>query len=109
MYKHNRRAVLLGSAALAIASFGTRARAADETVTLYNGQHRATTEAVVAAFTQATGIKVTVRQGEKLAARQPDHGRGRKLSVRHLLFRSRAHRSPRSTKKEFWRRPTPIR
>lgn len=40
------------------------ARAVGETLTLYNGQHRVTTEALVAAFTKATGIDVVVRNAE---------------------------------------------
>ena len=59
-----RRSLLRGSAALAgfalAAPYVGRARAA-ETLTLYNGQHRATTEALVAAWKDATGIAVTVR------------------------------------------------
>ena len=53
----------LGGAALLAGAAPGRARAAD-TITLYNGQHRATTEALVAAFTKATGIQVTVRNAE---------------------------------------------
>lgn len=34
------------------------------TITLYNGQHASTTNALVAAFTQDTGIQVNVRSGE---------------------------------------------
>jgi len=60
----SRRILLRGSAATALLAGATgRARAAD-TITLYNGQHRATTEALVAAFTKATGIQVTVRNAE---------------------------------------------
>jgi iron(III) transport system substrate-binding protein len=44
-------------------SFGSRA-ATQETLTLYNGQHRSTTEALVAAFTKETGIGVTMRNAE---------------------------------------------
>lgn len=33
-------------------------------ITLYNGQHESTTATLVAAFTKATGIKVSVRSGE---------------------------------------------
>ncbi|MFT0533604.1 extracellular solute-binding protein [Castellaniella hirudinis] len=40
------------------------ARAADaKTLILYNGQHAKTTAALVAAFTQATGIQVDIRKG----------------------------------------------
>jgi iron(III) transport system substrate-binding protein len=59
------RLALAGSAAAWGASRAGIAQAADpETLVLYNGQHRQTTEAVVAAFTRKTGVKVTVRQGE---------------------------------------------
>ncbi|MCW3473199.1 extracellular solute-binding protein [Limobrevibacterium gyesilva] len=66
----NRRALVrtgLGmcGAALAFAAKPGEAVAADqEALVLYSGQHRQTTEALVAAFTKATGIKVTVRNGE---------------------------------------------
>jgi iron(III) transport system substrate-binding protein len=60
---HRRTLLAAGIAALA-----TRpARAADDTIVLYNGQHRTTTEALVDAFTKATGIKVTMRNGESPA------------------------------------------
>jgi iron(III) transport system substrate-binding protein len=58
-----RRGLALGGAG-AFLSFGSRAYAASESITLYNGQHRATTEALVAAFTKATGIAVTTRNAE---------------------------------------------
>ena len=61
----NRRHLL--TAALGGALFAGRSHrthAATETLTLYNGQHRATTEALVAAFTQATGIQVIMRNAE---------------------------------------------
>ncbi len=61
----HRRTILAAGLALAGSH---RARAADaETLVLYNGQHRATTEALVAAFTKETGIQVTVRNGESPA------------------------------------------
>jgi iron(III) transport system substrate-binding protein len=61
-----RRNLMRGGVAVGGASLflGGAARAASEGLTLYNGQHRATTEALVAAFTQSTGIKVTVRNAE---------------------------------------------
>ncbi|HWK45629.1 MAG TPA: extracellular solute-binding protein [Stellaceae bacterium] len=45
-------------------------------MTLYNGQHRATTEALVAAFSKATGIEVTVRNAEspELSAQIAEEG-----------------------------------
>ena len=62
-----RRHLLGGAVGLAgLALTGRSARAAAEagTLTLYNGQHRSTTEALVAAFTDATGIKVVIRNAE---------------------------------------------
>ena len=76
MILHTRRAMLLGSAALTAAAVLRPALAADETLTLYNGQHRATTEALVKAFTNATGIKVAIRNAEspELAAQIAEEG-----------------------------------
>lgn len=67
MFNPNRRMLLRGGVALAgavLAGAPFAARAATETLTLYNGQHRATTEALVAAFTKETGIKVVMRNAE---------------------------------------------
>ncbi len=66
MSQISRRSVLAGGAATAAAiGFAGTARAQSAgTITLYNGQHRQTTEALVDAFTKSTGIKVTIRQGE---------------------------------------------
>lgn len=36
-----------------------------ETITLYNAQHQQTTDALIAAFTEQTGIKVTVRSDDE--------------------------------------------
>lgn len=64
-----RRQFLFGTAALAGATvLGVSAparllAAQQQTLTLYNGQHKKTTAAVVNAFTQATGIQVDVRNG----------------------------------------------
>jgi iron(III) transport system substrate-binding protein len=63
-----RRSLLRHGAMLGIASLlGVRvpkaARAAEQTLMLYNGQHPRTTQALVDAFTKATGIKVDVRKG----------------------------------------------
>lgn len=58
------RVALVGAGAALAAGRVSPAVAADDTLVLYNGQHRQTTEAVVAAFTRKTGVKVTVRQGE---------------------------------------------
>lgn len=70
-----RSGALFGGAALLAGAAG-RARAAGETLTLYNGQHRNTTEALVAAFTEATGTKVTIRNGEssELASQLAEEG-----------------------------------
>jgi len=76
----NRRALLRSGAALAgatlLAGAPRRLEAAGGTLTLYNGQHRATTEALVAAFAKATGIQVTVRNAEspELAAQITEEG-----------------------------------
>jgi iron(III) transport system substrate-binding protein len=64
-----RRQFLLGGAALAGAAvLGASAparllAAQQQTLTLYNGQHKKTTAAVVQAFTNATGINVDIRNG----------------------------------------------
>ncbi len=66
MTKLTRRALIhagMGLAAAVAAPAGL-ARAQATPLILYNGQHRATTEALVAAFTKATGIKVTERNAE---------------------------------------------
>jgi iron(III) transport system substrate-binding protein len=76
----NRRAVLLSGAALAgttmLAGVARRLDAAEGGLTLYNGQHRATSEALVAAFTAATSIQVTMRNAEspELAAQITEEG-----------------------------------
>ncbi len=76
----NRRNLLRGAAGLTgTAAFGLWAphvaRAAD-TLTLYNGQHRATTEALVAAFSKSTGVQVSVRNAEspELASQIAEEG-----------------------------------
>ncbi len=67
MFSIDRRSLLRGGVAsgavLLAAPFIRRAQAAD-VLTLYNGQHRATTEALVAAYTKATGGAVTMRNAE---------------------------------------------
>jgi iron(III) transport system substrate-binding protein len=64
----HRRTLLRGGAAIAgtavLGGMASGSKAAADTLTLYNGQHRATTAALVAAFTKATGIQVTVRNAE---------------------------------------------
>jgi iron(III) transport system substrate-binding protein len=80
MFTFNRRTMLRGGIALGgtalLAGLGREAAAATETLILYNGQHRATTEALVAAFTKATGIQVTVRNAEspELASQLVEEG-----------------------------------
>ena len=65
MHAKSRRAFIIqGLAGVGALAGGVPAVAADETLTLYSGQHRSTTEAAVAAFTKATGIGVVTRQGE---------------------------------------------
>ncbi len=60
----DRRALLGGAlaASMPLRVFG--AATAAETLVVYNGQHRSTTEALVSAFTKATGIAVSVRNAE---------------------------------------------
>lgn len=67
MYRLSRRALLRigvtsGAGALLARPAILRAASAEE-LTLYNGQHRQTTEPLVAAFTKKTGIDVLVRNG----------------------------------------------
>jgi iron(III) transport system substrate-binding protein len=64
MLRINRRTLLAAGLAAAATR---RAWAAEEALVLYNGQHRTTTEALVAAFTKATGVPVTIRHGESPA------------------------------------------
>ena len=64
MYTIDRRTLLRGTATLALAASARPVWAAEDTITLYNGQHRATTEALVAAFTTTTGIRVVMRNAE---------------------------------------------
>ena len=72
----HRRRLLAASVALG-ASFGQNAFAADSQITLYNGQHRATTEALVAAFMKESGIKVVTRNAAsaELASQIVEEGR----------------------------------
>src|SRR3954466_11181805 len=39
--------------------------AGEQSITLYNGQHEQTTQQLVAGFTKATGIKVSVRSDDE--------------------------------------------
>jgi iron(III) transport system substrate-binding protein len=66
MYDVTRRRFLLtaGAGGLALVSGLPRpARADSAPLALYSGQHRPPVEALIAAFTKATGIEVTVRHG----------------------------------------------
>ena len=67
MYDVNRRQLMhlgLGAAGAALlVGSASPARAEDQTLALYNGQHRPPVEALVAAFTAATGIPVVTRNG----------------------------------------------
>jgi iron(III) transport system substrate-binding protein len=59
-----RGSTVLGASALLGIPVLHSARAADaQTLVLYNGQHSKTTNALVAAFTKATGIQVDIRKG----------------------------------------------
>ena len=65
--------VMLAIAALVAAGCGANAATASsgETITLYNAQHEQTTNALIAAFTAQTGIKVNVRSnGEDVLTAQ---------------------------------------
>lgn len=66
MLDQTRRQMLLGSGAcLGLLAGGQSLHAqSSASLTVYNGQHRQTTESLIAAFTKASGIKVTVRHGE---------------------------------------------
>ena len=50
------------------------------TLTLYNAQHEDLMQAMVDGFTKETGIKVKMRNGERLRAGQPDRAGGRGLA-----------------------------
>jgi iron(III) transport system substrate-binding protein len=54
-------ALLAGSLAACGAAASAGSGGAPQTITLYNGQHEQTTQALVAAFEKQTGIRVTVR------------------------------------------------
>jgi len=60
-------AVLVVAAGLAACSSGGSggSGAGSTTITLYSGQHQQTTQALVAAFTQQTGIKVKIRNDDE--------------------------------------------
>lgn len=59
-----RRAAWFGALALAVLLAAPPAWAADETLTLYSGQHEQTVDRLVAEFQRQTGIAVRVRSGE---------------------------------------------
>jgi len=67
MYDVTRRQLMhlgIGAAGAAmLPGLSVPARAEDQTLALYNGQHRPPVEALVAAFTAATGIAVVTRNG----------------------------------------------
>jgi iron(III) transport system substrate-binding protein len=71
-----RSTAAFGGAALLSNVWSHGSRAATESLTLYNGQHRSTTEALVAAFTKETGIAVTMRNAEspELASQLMEEG-----------------------------------
>ena len=78
MFAISRRRLLAGASLTPAAALlgGAGLRAETTELTLYNGQHRATTEAVVAAFTKATGIRVVMRNAEspELASQLTEEG-----------------------------------
>lgn len=58
--------IVLAIAALLAAGCSAQASASpEETITLYNAQHQQTTDALIAAFTAQTGIKVNVRSDDE--------------------------------------------
>jgi iron(III) transport system substrate-binding protein len=64
-------ATLLAAGCSAKASAGPGDKITGETITLYSAQHQQTTDALIAAFTEQTGIKVTVRNdGEDVLTAQ---------------------------------------
>jgi iron(III) transport system substrate-binding protein len=67
MYDVTRRQLMhlgMGAAGAALLTCtASPARAEDQTLALYNGQHRPPVEALVAAFTAATGIAIVTRNG----------------------------------------------
>jgi iron(III) transport system substrate-binding protein len=60
----SRRTLLLLSAPLGAVASLRRAHAAADSLTLYNGQHRATTDALADAFTRESGVRVVMRNAE---------------------------------------------
>lgn len=73
----NRRTLLGGIGALGVPMLlRSPSASAATSLVLYNGQHRSTTEALVKAFTKATGIQVTVRNAEspELSAQIAEEG-----------------------------------
>lgn len=67
---------VLALGAVAMTASGVAAPAASAELTLYNGQHKAPAQAVVAAFTKATGVNVVIRNGEspQLASQLVEEG-----------------------------------
>ena len=61
----------------------TKSQADNATITLYNGQHPETTDALVAAFEKATGIQVKVREGDEdvLASQIVEEGKSSPADV----------------------------
>jgi iron(III) transport system substrate-binding protein len=62
--------VASGAAACGSASATGASGGANDAITLYNGQHEQTTDALVKAFTAATGIKVKVRSDDETVLAQ---------------------------------------
>ena len=67
--RHGRRGLVLGSVLVATAALGLTACGGSgggaPVLTLYNAQHEQTTDALVAAFTKQTGIKVMVENNSE--------------------------------------------
>jgi iron(III) transport system substrate-binding protein len=87
MYDVSRRQLVRGGLGLAgvslIGGAAWPARAEEQALALYNGQHRPPVEALVAAFTAATGIPVVTRNGNsaQLASQLIEEGAGSPADV----------------------------
>ena len=76
-------------------------------ITVYNGQHPEATKALVAAFTQDTGIKVTLNSGKgaQLAGQLKEEGA---KALPMFSIPSRPPRLPICPKRVCWRRFLPM-
>ena len=84
---------LVGGAVLLagmLTSCSSAASSSAPSITLYNGQHLQTTDALVAAFEKQTGIQVDGSQRRRRCAGQPAHPGGVPLAGRRILHRELA-------------------